>query len=163
MTPRRQRMLVVIGIVAGAGIGTAVALTAFRGDLLYYYTPTQVMQKNLAPRQVFRLGGVVEKGTLERKSGTLTIRFVVTDNRNSIPVVFTGMLPGLFRAGQGVIVNGYLSKDGVFIGDKVLAKHDASYMPLKVYNKKHGTHYTRPGQMNLAEQAHRNGGASNGS
>ncbi|MDN5863688.1 MAG: cytochrome c maturation protein CcmE [Gammaproteobacteria bacterium] len=148
MTPRRQRTLVVIGILVGAGIGTAVALTAFSGNLLYYYTPTQALSKNLGPKDVFRLGGLVEKGTVERKAGSLTIRFIVTDNRNSIPVVFTGILPNLFRAGQGVIVNGHMSNRGVFVANQVLAKHDSDYMPLKLYNKENGTRYTEPGQMN---------------
>ncbi|MGH8226207.1 MAG: cytochrome c maturation protein CcmE [Gammaproteobacteria bacterium] len=147
MTPRRQRMLVVVGIVVGVGIGAAVALKAFSGNLLYYYTPTQALAKNLGPSRVFRLGGLVEKGTVERKAGTLTVRFVVTDNRKSIPVVFTGVLPSLFRAGQGVIANGHLGAGGVFVANDVLAKHDSKYMPLKLYNKENGTAYRRPGAM----------------
>jgi len=151
MTPRRQRMLVVAGIVVGAGIGTAVALTAFSGNLLYYYTPTQMLEKHIEPRHTFRLGGLVEKGTVKRKPGSLTIHFIVTDNRHSVPVVFTGILPDLFGPGQGVIANGHMNKKGVFMANKVLAKHDEKYMPLKVYNKKHDTDYTQPGAMNLGE------------
>jgi len=147
MTPRRQRMLVVIGIIAGTGIGVGVALKAFSGNMLYYYTPTQVLHKGISPSRTFRLGGLVEKGTVKRKPDSLTIRFTVTDNRRSIPVVFTGVLPNLFRPGQGVIANGHMNGKGVFVANDVLAKHDSKYMPLKMYDKKTGKRYTRPGQM----------------
>lgn len=148
MTPRRQRLLVVIGIIAGTGIGVGVALKAFSGNLLYYYTPTQVMHKHPATGRVFRLGGLVEKGTVKRKPDSLTVRFMVTDNHRQIPVVFTGVLPNLFRPGQGVIANGHMNGKGVFVANDVLAKHDSKYMPLKMYDKKTGKAYTRPGQMN---------------
>lgn len=147
MTPRRQRLLVVIGILVGTGIGVGVALKAFSGSMLYYYTPTQVFRKHIAADHVFRLGGLVEKGTVKRTPDSLTIRFTVTDNKNSIPVVFTGVLPDLFRPGQGVIANGHMTANGIFIANDVLAKHDSKYMPLKVYDKETGKHYTRPGQM----------------
>ena len=148
MTPRRQRMLVVIGIIAGTGIGVGVALKAFSGNLLYYYTPTQALHKHLSPSRVFRLGGLVEKGSVKRKPDSLTVRFTVTDNHRQIPVVFTGVLPDLFRPGQGVIANGHMNGSGVFVANDVLAKHDSKYMPLKMYDKKTGKAYTRPGQMN---------------
>lgn len=151
MTPRRQRTLVVVGILAGTAIGVGVALKAFSGDLLYYYTPTQVLAKQLGPNRTFRLGGLVEKGTVKRTPGSLTIHFVVTDNRKSIPVVFTGVLPNLFRPGQGVIANGHMGPGGVFVANDVLAKHDSKYMPLKVYNKENGTAYRKPGAMNTDE------------
>jgi len=147
MTPRRQRLLVVIGIIAGTGIGVGVALKAFSGNLLYYYTPTQVLRKHLASSRVFRLGGLVEKGSVKRKSDSLTVSFMVTDNHKEIPVVFTGVLPNLFRPGQGVIANGHMNGKGVFVANDVLAKHDSKYMPLKMYDKKTGKAYTRPGQM----------------
>lgn len=148
MTPRRQRLLVVIGIIVGTGIGVGVALKAFSGNLLYYYTPTQALQKHLGPSRVFRLGGLVEKGSVKRKPDSLTVSFTVTDNHHEVPVVFTGVLPDLFRPGQGVIANGHMNGSGVFVADDVLAKHDSKYMPLKMYDKKTGKSYTRPGQMN---------------
>ncbi len=148
MTPRRQRLLVVIGIIAGTAIGVGVALKAFSGNLLYYYTPTQALQKHLGPSHVFRLGGLVEKGSVKRKPDSLTVDFTVTDNHHEIPVVFTGVLPDLFRPGQGVIANGHMNGSGVFVANDVLAKHDSKYMPLKMYDKKTGKDYTRPGQMN---------------
>ncbi len=148
MTPRRQRLLVVIGIIVGTGIGVGVALKAFSGNLLYYYTPTQALQKHLGPSRVFRLGGLVEKGSVKRKPDSLTVNFTVTDNHHEIPVVFTGVLPDLFRPGQGVIANGHMNGSGVFVANDVLAKHDSKYMPLKMYDKKTGKSYTRPGQMN---------------
>ncbi|HEX5314202.1 MAG TPA: cytochrome c maturation protein CcmE [Gammaproteobacteria bacterium] len=147
MTPRRQRLLVVVGILAGTAIGVGVALKAFSGNLLYYYTPTQTLEKNLGPKRVFRLGGLVEKGSVKRQPGSLTVRFVVTDNRRSIPVIFTGVLPDLFRPGQGVIANGHMGPGGVFVANDVLAKHDSKYMPLKLYNKENGTVYRKPGSM----------------
>ena len=147
MTPRRQRLLVVIGIIVGTGIGVGVALKAFSGNLLYYYTPTQALQKHLGPSRVFRLGGLVEKGSVKRTPDSLTVDFMVTDNHHQIPVVFTGVLPDLFRPGQGVIANGHMNGSGVFVANDVLAKHDSKYMPLKMYDKKTGKAYTRPGQM----------------
>ncbi len=157
MTPRRQRMLVVLGIIAGTAIGVGVALKAFSGNLLYYYTPTQVLQKHVGTHQVFRLGGLVEKGSVARDPNSLTVHFVVTDNRHEIPVVFTGVLPDLFRPGQGVIANGHMSSNGTFVANDVLAKHDSKYMPLKVYNKKHDTDYTHTGQMDVGGQEAGNG------
>jgi len=156
MTPRRQRLLVVLGIIAGTGVGVGVALKAFSGNMLYYYTPTQVLKKDISPSRTFRLGGLVEKGTVKRKPDSLTVRFEVTDNRRQIPVVFTGVLPNLFRPGQGVIANGHMAANGTFVADDVLAKHDSKYMPLKLYDKKTGKAYTRPGQMD------RGGEGSNG-
>lgn len=153
MTPRRQRLLVVLGVIAGTAIGVGVALKAFSGNLLYYYTPTQTLAKHVSTHQVFRLGGLVEKGSVKRNPDSLTIHFMVTDNRHAIPVVFTGVLPDLFRPGQGVIVNGHMSADGTFVANDVLAKHDSKYMPLKLYNKKHGTDYSQPGQMNDGQEA----------
>lgn len=157
MTPRRQRLLVVIGVLAGTAIGVGVALKAFSGNLLYYYTPTQVLAKHPGTHRVFRLGGLVEKGSVVRKPDSLTVRFMVTDNRHSIPVVFTGVLPDLFRPGQGVIANGHMGPGGTFVANDVLAKHDSKYMPLKLYNKKHGTDYSKPGQMDAGREA--NGGS----
>lgn len=148
MTPRRQRMLVVLGVLAGTGIGVGVALKAFSGDLLYYYTPTQALEKHVSTHQVFRLGGLVKKGSVVHQPNSLTVHFVVTDNHHSVPVVFTGVLPDLFRPGQGVIANGHMTTDGTFVANDVLAKHDSKYMPLKVYDKKHGADYSQPGQMN---------------
>lgn len=156
MTPRRQRLLVVAGILVGTAVGVGIALKAFSGNLLYYYTPTQVLAKHLGTSRTFRLGGLVEKGSVHRKSGSLTIRFVVTDNRHTIPVVFTGVLPNLFRQGQGVIANGHLNSKGTFVANDVLAKHDSKYMPLKMYNKKHDTAYRKPGSMDIGGK---NGGA----
>lgn len=152
MTPRRQRLLVVLGVIAGTGIGVGVALKAFSGNLLYYYTPTQTLEKHVSTHQVFRLGGLVEKGSVKHDPDSLTVHFVVTDNRHSIPVVFTGVLPDLFRPGQGVIANGHMLADGTFVANDVLAKHDSKYMPLKVYNKKHDTDYSRPGQMDTGQE-----------
>lgn len=151
MTPRRQRMLVVLGVIAGTAVGVGVALKAFSGNLLYYYTPTQALHKHVGTHQVFRLGGLVEKGSVVHDPDSLTVHFVVTDNRHSVPVVFTGVLPDLFRPGQGVIANGHMSPSGTFVANDVLAKHDSKYMPLKMYNKKKGTDYSQPGQMDAGE------------
>lgn len=153
MTPRRQRLLLVVGVVAGTAIGVGIALKAFSGNLLFYYTPTQVLAKDPGAHQIFRLGGLVEKGSVMRKPDSLTVHFVITDNHHSIPVVFTGVLPDLFRPGQGVIANGHMGPGGTFVANDVLAKHDSKYMPLKLYNKEKGTDYSQPGQMNDGEEA----------
>ncbi|RMF01584.1 MAG: cytochrome c maturation protein CcmE, partial [Alphaproteobacteria bacterium] len=99
--------------------------------IVFFYSPSDVREKNIATGQRFRLGGLVEQGSVKRGEGT-QVRFVITDTANSIPVTYTGVLPDLFREGQGVITEGKLGADGVFVADSVLAKHDENYMPPEV-------------------------------
>lgn len=129
MTPRRRRMLLVIGILIGVGVSGALALTAFRQNVTFYFVPSQVAAGNVHGDEHFRLGGMVEKGSVQRSPGSLKVRFEVTDFKHAVPVVYTGVLPDLFREGQGVIAHGHLDADGVFVADEVLAKHDEKYMP----------------------------------
>jgi cytochrome c-type biogenesis protein CcmE len=132
MTPRRKRLLAVIAILAGVGAGVTLFLLASRENLLYFYSPTQILAGEAPSDRAFRVGGLVTTGSLKRTDGTLEIRFVVTDNRASVPVRYTGLLPDLFSEGKGVIARGRLGKSGEFIADEVLAKHDENYMPPEV-------------------------------
>ena len=129
MKPRTKRALPVGGgRVALAARGTPV-LNAFQSNLVFFFSPSQVAA-NEAPRdRAFRVGGMVETGSLRRESDGLTVHFVVTDTAKTVPVTYTGMLPDLFQEGKGVVAQGRLGADGVFRADQVLAKHDENYMP----------------------------------
>jgi len=137
MTPRRKRLLAVIAIVVGVGAATALATLAFRDNLLYFYNPTQVLAGDAPSGRTFRIGGMVTAGSVERTPGTLQVRFVVTDFKHSVPVHYEGLLPDLFREGQGVIAHGQLNAAGEFVADEVLAKHDENYMPPEVAESLH--------------------------
>ncbi|MBM4218576.1 MAG: cytochrome c maturation protein CcmE [Gammaproteobacteria bacterium] len=137
MTPRRKRLLAVIAIVAGVGAATALAMFAFRDNLLYFYNPSQVLAGDAPSGRTFRIGGMVTQGSVQRTPGTLEVRFVVTDFRHSVPVRYEGLLPDLFREGQGVIAHGRLNGGGDFVADEVLAKHDENYMPPEVAESLH--------------------------
>jgi cytochrome c-type biogenesis protein CcmE len=133
MTPRRyKRLAVVLLVVIGVGVATALGLTAFRKNLLYYYTPSQVAAGEAHAGQVFRMGGLVQAGSVQRVAGSMTVHFVLTDMQRSVPVTYTGILPDLFREGQGIVVHGSLQPDGGLKADEVLAKHDEKYMPPEV-------------------------------
>jgi len=119
----------IVAGLAGLGIATALVLNAFQSNLVFFFTPTQVAT-NEAPRdRAFRMGGLVEDGSVKREQDGLTVRFRITDTAKTIPVVFTGILPDLFREGKGVVAQGKLGSDGVFKASEVLAKHDENYMP----------------------------------
>ena len=137
MTPRRKRMIAVAAIVIGVGAATAVALQAFQENIMYFYSPSQISAGEAPTGRSFRLGGLVTTGSLQRTPGSIEINFVVTDNAESIPVKYSGLLPDLFREGQGVIAHGKLTEDGVFVADEVLAKHDENYMPPEVAETLH--------------------------
>ena len=126
---RKQRRGVLIGTcLAVLGVAVGLVLYAMRDSIVFFYGPSDVAGMEMAPGQRFRLGGLVEEGSVERGTGT-TVRFVVTDGAKTLPVTYTGVLPDLFREGQGVITEGVLEPDGVFHADNVLAKHDENYMP----------------------------------
>ena len=129
MTPRRRRLLLVLGILAGVGIAGALALTAFRENVMFFFDPSQVAAGAVPADQRFRLGGMVTKGIVHRTPGSLEVRFVVTDFKHDVPVSYTGVLPDLFREGQGVVAHGRMDGKGTFVADEVLAKHDEKYMP----------------------------------
>jgi len=132
MTPRKQRMLTVGLILAGVALGVGLALQAFQENLLFFYSPTQVLAGEPPEGRKFRLGGLVAPGSLTREPGELKVDFLVTDNTNALTVQYEGVLPDLFREGQGVIANGYVQPDGTFLAEEVLAKHDENYMPPEV-------------------------------
>ncbi len=133
MNPKRKkRMLLVTFLVLGIGTATALALNAFRQNLLYFYTPTQVAAGEAPQNRAFRVGGLVTNGSVQRESDGLTVHFVVTDTAQSVPITYKGILPDLFREGQGIVAMGRLNENGQFIADEVLAKHDEKYMPPEV-------------------------------
>ncbi len=132
MTPRRKRLWVVLGILAGVSASVALAVVAGRQNISFYYVPTQVALGKAPHDKDFRIGGLVMKGSVRRKPGDLTVHFVLTDYAHQVPVVYTGVLPDLFREGQGIIAHGQLGPNGVFVADQVLAKHDSKYMPPEI-------------------------------
>jgi cytochrome c-type biogenesis protein CcmE len=128
MTPRRKRMTLVFGIIAGVSVAGALALSAFRQNVTFFFDPTQVVTGEVPSGEHFRLGGMVTKGSVQRAPGSLEIHFVVTDLKHDVPVSYSGVLPDLFREGQGVVAHGKMSGT-TFVADEVLAKHDEKYMP----------------------------------
>ena len=141
MTPRQRRMTLVFGIVAGVSIAGALALSAFRQNVTFFFDPTQVAEGQVHVGEHFRLGGMVTQGSVQRTPGSLEVRFVVTDFKHDVPVSYTGVLPDLFREGTGVVAHGRMRGDGTFVADEVLAKHDEKYMPPEVarsLKRRHG-------------------------
>ena len=130
MTPRRQRLLLVGLVLGGVIVSAALALRAFRENLVYFFSPTQVSAGE-APARAFRLGGMVVDKSVERETGSLTVRFLLTDFAHTVPVSYTGILPDLFREGQGIVAIGQMQGD-TFVANEVLAKHDENYMPPEV-------------------------------
>ena len=129
MKPRHQRMIAIAAGVALVAIAAALVLNAFQGNVVFFFSPSQIAAKEAPLDRSFRVGGMVEKGSLKRLPDGLTVQFVVTDTAKSIPVVYTGILPDLFKEGKGVVTQGKLGPDGVFMASEVLAKHDENYMP----------------------------------
>lgn len=130
MTRKRQRLYFVIAGLCVLGVAAALVLTAFEDSLVFFHSPSDLAEKPVAVGRTFRLGGLVEEGSVE-KNGVI-VRFRVTDLASSVPVTFEGFLPDLFREGQGVVTEGSLNEDGMFIASNVLAKHDENYMPPEV-------------------------------
>ena len=132
MTPRRRRMLLIGLVLAGVVVSVTLALQAFRQNLLYFFSPSQIVAGEAPAERSFRLGGMVVDESVRREPGSLTVEFVVTDFAHSIPVRYTGVLPDLFQEGKGVVTRGRLGQDGEFLAEEVLAKHDENYMPPEV-------------------------------
>jgi cytochrome c-type biogenesis protein CcmE len=129
MKPRVRRLGWIVGGLVALGVAAALVLNAFRSNLVYFYTPSQVAAKEAPQGRAFRIGGLVEPGSLVREPNTLTVRFRVTDTAQTIPVTYTGLLPDLFKEGKGVVAQGTIGPEGVFRASEVLAKHDENYMP----------------------------------
>ncbi len=132
MKPRHKRFAVILAGLVGLGLVAALVLNAMKGSISYFFSPTEVAEGKAPPNHVFRLGGLVEKGSLKREGDGLTVHFTVTDTAKSIQVAYTGILPDLFREGQGMIAQGKMGPGGEFVADEVLAKHDENYMPPEV-------------------------------
>ncbi len=141
MTPRQKRMSLVGLMVAGVAVAAFLGLTAFQKNLLYFYTPSQVAAGEAPKGYPFRVGGLVVAGSVKRSEG-VTVRFSVTDGTATVPVIYSGILPDLFREGQGIISIGQMDESGVFTASEVLAKHDENYMPPEV-----GEALKKSGQM----------------
>ena len=129
MTPRRRRLAFLAFGLAATGLAAALLLQALRSNLVFFLSPSQVMSEGVRRSAAFRLGGLVERGSVQRGLDGLSVRFVVTDLAQRVPVSYRGLLPDLFREGKGVVVAGRLQADGSFLATEVLAKHDENYMP----------------------------------
>jgi cytochrome c-type biogenesis protein CcmE len=125
-------MLLIASMVIGVGIAAGFALKAFNENLMFFYTPTAVVAGEAPAGHLIRVGGLVTNGSVQRQADGLTVNFDITDNKGTITVQYTGILPDLFREGQGIVAHGRLQGDSVFVADEVLAKHDENYMPPEV-------------------------------
>lgn len=131
MKPRSKRLLLVGGAVALLVGAVALVLTAFQQNLVFFHTPTEVAEGKAPAGRTFRVGGMVEEGSVKREPDGLTVRFAITDTAKVIPVSYRGTLPDLFQEGKGAVVQGTLDQDGLFRASEVLAKHDENYMPIE--------------------------------
>ena len=129
MKPRTKRAALIVGGLAVLAGAATLVLNAFNSNLVFFFSPTQVFADEAPRDRSFRIGGLVEEGSIQREPQGLTIRFAVTDRSQKIPVTYTGLLPDLFKEGKGVVAQGKLGPDGIFRADQVLAKHDENYMP----------------------------------
>ena len=129
MKRRHKRIIFIVCGLAALGLATWMVLGAFRNNLVFFFSPTQIATKEAPVGRTFRIGGLVQDGSLKRETDGLTIRFTVTDTANTIPVVYKGILPDLFKEGRGCVAQGRVGPDGVFYADQIMAKHDENYMP----------------------------------
>ncbi len=129
MKKRHKRIVFIVTSLAALGLAAWLVLGAFRNNLVFFFSPTQVAAKEAPVGRTFRIGGLVEAGTLKRDTDGLTIRFSVTDTATTLPVVYKGILPDLFKEGRGCVAQGKVGSDGVFYADQIMAKHDENYMP----------------------------------
>ncbi len=133
MTPtRKKRLLLILMVTLGISIAVAIFLTAFKDNIMYFKTPTEVAAQDYPIKRNFRLGGMVKDGSMQRIPDTLKVQFVITDLAEDVRVEFEGILPDLFREGQGVVTIGHMANDKLFIAEEVLAKHDENYMSPEV-------------------------------
>ena len=129
MKARHKKLVLIVLVLAALGIAVALVLNAFNSSLVFFFSPAQVAAGEAPLNRAFRIGGLVELGSIKREADGLTTRFIVTDTARTIPVTYTGILPDLFKEGKGVVAEGRLGADGVFTATQVLAKHDENYMP----------------------------------
>jgi cytochrome c-type biogenesis protein CcmE len=143
MKPRQKRLVLVLGGLATLGVASWLVLSAFQENLVFFYSPSQVANNEAPQGKAFRIGGLVEEGSVRRQADGVTVMFRVTDTAKVIPVAYKGILPDLFKEGKGIVAQGRLSPDGTFTAHEVLAKHDENYMP--------------PEAAHAVEQAHKAG------
>jgi cytochrome c-type biogenesis protein CcmE len=144
----------IVGGLAALGIAAALVLSAFQQNLVFFFTPTQIAANEAPKDRTFRVGGMVEPGSVKRQADGVTVHFVVTDTAKGIPVVYRGQLPDLFREGKGVVTQGRLGPDGVFQASEVLAKHDENYTPPEAAEAVQKAHETsRRAQQTLVESS----------
>lgn len=129
MKSRHKKLLAITFGVVGLGFAVTLILNAFQNNLVFFFSPSDVAVGKAPTERLFRIGGLVEEGSVQREGESLTTRFVVTDTAKTIPVVYTGILPDLFQEGKGVVAQGRLGDDGLFTATQVLARHDENYMP----------------------------------
>lgn len=129
MKPRHKRFILVGSGLAALAVAAGFVLAAFQKNLVFFFTPSQIAANEAPVGRSFRIGGLVEKGSLKRRPDGVTVQFIVTDTAKSVAVTYRGPLPDLFREGKGVVAQGRLGPDGIFRADEVLAKHDENYMP----------------------------------
>ncbi len=129
MKPRQKRLVYIVVALAAVGVAVALVLNALKDNVSLYFTPTQVYNREAPIDRSFRIGGLVEAGSMKREGDGLTVHFVITDLKKSLPVVYKGILPDLFKEGKGVVAQGKMEADGVMHASEVLAKHDENYMP----------------------------------
>jgi cytochrome c-type biogenesis protein CcmE len=129
MKRRHKRIIFIVCCLCALGLAAWLVLAAFKDNLVFFFSPTQVAAKEAPQGRTFRIGGLVQDGSLKRDNDGLTIRFTVTDTASTIPVVYKGILPDLFKEGRGCVAQGKVGSDGVFYADQIMAKHDENYMP----------------------------------
>lgn len=129
---RKKRLFIILGILAGVGVAVALALTALQQNINLFYTPTQIAAGEAPQGTRIRAGGLVEEGSVQRTNDSLTVSFRVTDGAQAVTISYQGILPDLFREGQGIVALGRVNAEGVLVADEVLAKHDENYMPPEV-------------------------------
>jgi cytochrome c-type biogenesis protein CcmE len=129
---RKKRLVLILLMVAGIAVGVGFALKSLDENIMFFFSPTEVAEGKAPQGRLFRMGGMVVNGSVSRPGDGLTVQFGLTDNNENITVRYTGILPDLFREGQGIIANGKLGEDGAFVAQEVLAKHDENYMPPEV-------------------------------
>lgn len=141
MKARHKRIALIVAGLAVLGIGTALVLNAFNSNLVFFFSPTQVLAGEAPKGKTFRIGGLVKEGSVERLADGVSVRFAVTDTDQTLPVQYKGILPDLFKEGKGVVAQGKLDDAGLFVATEVLAKHDENYMPPEVADATNGMHF----------------------
>ena len=129
MKRRHKRIALILAGVAGLAVAAGLVLSAFQNNLVFFFSPSQVIAKEAPINRTFRVGGLVQDGSVQRDNDGLTVRFAITDTAKTIPLVYKGILPDLFKEGKGCVAQGRVGNDGIFYADQVLAKHDENYMP----------------------------------